>query len=99
MCGFRLDVAPGDCVKIYRSAGSASGANVSGLAKNWIKRGIVEAVTYTLSAASNKIMTSYRLRHLMESQDLDMFGVSDSGEPAGLFLNKPTNAESPLKKV
>jgi hypothetical protein len=99
MCGFRLDVAPGDCVKIYRSAGSASGANVSGLAKNWIKRGIVESVTYTLSAASNKIMTSYRLRHLMESQDLDMFGISDSGEPAALFLNKPTNAESPLKKV
>lgn len=99
ICGFRLDVAPGDCVKIERSAGSSSGANVSGLASKWVKRGIVEAVTYTLSAASDKIMTSYRLRHLMESQDLDMLGISDSGEPAALFLDKPTNAESPLKKV
>jgi len=99
LCGFRLDVAPGDCVKIYRAEGSASGANVSGLAKNWVKRGIVESVTYTLSASSSKIMTSYRLRHLMEKQDIDMFGISDKGEEAALFQNKPSNTESPLKKV
>jgi len=99
LCGFRLDVAPGDCVKIYKPNQSESGANVSGLAKNWVKRGIVESVTYTLSASSSKIMTSYRLRHLMESQDLDMFGISDKGEEAALFQNKPSNTESPLKKV
>ncbi len=99
LCGFRLDIAPGDCVKVYRSGGSQSGANVSGLAKNWVKRGIVESVTYTLSASSNRISTSYRLRHLMESQDIDMFGISDSGEEAALFQNKPKNTESPLKKV
>jgi len=99
LCGFRLDVAPGDCVKVYKPEESGSGANVSGLAKNWVKRGIVESVTYTLSASSSKIMTSYRLRHLMESQDLDMFGISDDGEEAALFQNKPSNTESPLKKV
>jgi len=100
LCGFRLDVAPGDCVKIYKSTGSSSGTNVSGLAKDWVKRGIVESVTYTLSASSSKIMTSYRLRHLMEKQDIDMFGISDdSEEEAALFQNKPSNTDSPLKKV
>jgi Uri superfamily endonuclease len=35
----------------------------------------------------------------MESQDIDMFGISDIGEEAALFQNKPKNTESPLKKV
>lgn len=99
ICGFRLDVAPGDCIKIFQSPNSVSGANVSGLAKNWIKRGIVEAVTHTLSAPGNRINTTYRLRHVMEAQDIDMFQVSDQGQPAALFLNKPSNSASPLKVV
>jgi hypothetical protein len=99
LCGFRLDIAPGDCIKVYRSDSSQSGSNVSGLAKNWVKRGIVESVTYILSASNSRISTVYRLRHLMESQDIDMFGISDGGEEAALFQNKPKNTESPLKKV
>lgn len=99
MCGFRLDVAPGDCIKVIKSPNSDAGANVSGLAKSWVKRGIVESVTYTLSAASNRINTTYRLRHMLEKQDIEMFGVSDKGQSAALFLNKPGNAESPMKKV
>lgn len=99
ICGFRLDVAPGDCIKVIKSPNSDAGNLVSGLAKSWVKRGIVESVTYTLSASSNRINTTYRLRHMLEKQDISMFGVSDDGQDAALFLNKPTNAESPLKKV
>ena len=99
LCGFRLDIAPGDCLKVYKAADSASGRNVSGLAKEWAKRGIVESVTYTFSAPANRINTTYRLRHMMERQDMDLFGISDAGQPAALFIDKPSNAESPLKKV
>lgn len=99
ICGFRLDIAPGDCVKIVQSPNSVSGANVSGLAKQWSKRGIVESVTHTLSAAGNRINTTYRLRHVMEAQDMALFQVDDAGQPAALFLNKPKNSASPLKVV
>lgn len=99
VCGFRLDIAPGDCVKIEQSPNSVSGANVSGLAKKWSKRGIVEAVTHTLSASGNRINTTYRLRHVMEAQDMALFQVDDGGQPAALFLDKPPNSASPLKVV
>ena len=99
ICGFRLDVAPGDCVKIFQTPNAVAGSNVSGLAKNWSKRGIVESVTHTLSASSNRINTSYRLRHVMEKQDMDLFKVSDKGQEAALFFNKPPNSASPLKVV
>ena len=99
LCGFRLDVAPGDCIKISKEADSATGRNVSGLAQEWAKRGIVEAVTHIFSAPGNRINTTYRLRHLMERQDMDLFGISDEGQSAALFENKPPNASSPLKQM
>lgn len=89
ICGFRLDVSPGDCVKIMQGANSVSGSNVSGLAKQWSKRGIVESVTHILSSSGKRVNTVLRLRHVLESQDSSLFGVNDTGLSSALFQNKP----------
>jgi len=85
-CGFRTDIAPGDCILLK---GGGSGANVSGGDPNWEKRGMVDTVTYLLSGGDvPKINTVYRLRHVFDKSDIAAFAIGE-GTPHPLFGVKP----------
>lgn len=95
ICGFRLDIAPGDCLALEVDS---SGQNVSG-GSGGNKRGVVETVTYILDGGNTpKINTIYRLRHVFDSSDIDIFKLG-SGLEHPLFSDKPLNTISPLKRV
>lgn len=94
ICGFRLDIAPGDCILLK---GSQSGQNVPGVAAGWRKRGFVESVTYILSGTPPvRINTVYRLRHVFDKSDIDLFGIGDGLEHP--LFNDYTSVV-PLKSV
>lgn len=84
-CGFRLDIAPGDCISL-----TGKRPNVSGLAADgkWAKRGLVDSVTYLLNGGdAPKINTVYRLKHVFDKSDIELFGLTN-GQEHPLFHNK-----------
>jgi hypothetical protein len=85
MFGYRLDIAPGNVIILEKDENSNSGSNVSGLANNWKKRGVVESVSIVMSASSNVVRTNVRIRHVMEKQDLDIFQQYLSNTELALF--------------
>ena len=85
LCGFRLDISPGMVLSIKKNPSSSSGSNVSGLAKNWTKRGVVESVSLIFSTSNPKVVTNIRLRHVMEKQDMDLFAAELGASGSPLF--------------
>jgi len=84
-CGFRLDIAPGDCISL-----TGKKPNVAGLAADgeWAKRGLVDSVTYLLNGGdAPKINTVYRLKHVFDKSDIELFGLTE-GQDHPLFYNK-----------
>ena len=58
---------------------------MSGLAKNWTKRGVVESVSLIFSTSNPKVVTNIRLRHVMEKQDMDLFAAELGASGSPLF--------------
>jgi len=96
MFGYRLDICPGNVILLERNTGSSAGENISGLAKDWKKRGVVESVSIIMSTSSNRVMTSVRIRHVMEKQDLDIFEQYLSGSELALFKGSTSVLKSKL---
>lgn len=96
ICGFRLDIAPGNCILLQ---GGASGKNIPGMAAGWEKRGFVESVTHILSGTEPaRINTVYRLRHVFDKSDVQVFEIGNGLEHPLLESNILYD-KYPLKKL